>query len=742
MLALIIYLYYSIKYRTMDNVKYIFRSVEFWKSAVMTMPDNSFYELLRSVFGKIKTPYQKQQLINELEIFLLREDIQKTITAFIDKDDAKVIAAVALFGESAPGELESFFCGELSYAQLQDIIVNLEERFILYRFREDKASLPLSGGSRAGSLRKGGQRAGSPHADSQAIIALNPVLEQALTPFTSDISILFPAASKQDTSQNAEALLESFESKTQINDLILAGLMSFVTQWEPFFRSEGVIRKRVIDAAKNCFPGLDIKLVLGSLQVLGLFYTDDDRLMPDSRQFSDFCSLSARERMEYCTAALLIFSEIKSLTGILPPLYRSKIKELTGFIHCFLDSLDAKLLYPEKTLKRLAEILKAKTEVNIAILPLLETMEKTGLITAVSSELKKTGITGLLIADTKKEFIKIDSSFSVFVYPEINLTNAINLSAFLNIREAGATVRFELTKDSVVRSFDKNASACEIIELLMNLSGGKVDDAIVNAVNEWEKLYKEVSLKKGIILSLSENRRHLAKTKPLADLICETAAPGLYLLPENAMDEAIDALQSEGVEIIARGHKKTANAASLYNYFPPLPSRTVSFNKNSLKTGRAAINTCVCADAAALTEKFHAVLKKMPLGKSEKAELSARIERRLILCETQLKEASLRYEKLEARNMDYAGKLNIAKQAIAQQSPVEIVQLGGAGENEERIFGVPKALEKENEELILVIDLAAAGEHLPDQKNEDSKTRRIHLGRISLLRRIKKSIFI
>ena len=114
----------------------IFRPIEFWKSAVMTMPDTSFFELLRSVFGKIKTPFNKQQLIKDLEIFLLREDIQKTIAGYIDENDAKIIAAVALFCEPVPEDLENFFSGELSYTRLQDIIVNLEERFILYRFSE------------------------------------------------------------------------------------------------------------------------------------------------------------------------------------------------------------------------------------------------------------------------------------------------------------------------------------------------------------------------------------------------------------------------------------------------------------------------------------------------------------------------------------------------------------------------------------------------------------------------------
>jgi hypothetical protein len=93
----------------------IFRSVEFWKSALLTMPDNSFFELLRSVFGKIKTPFNKQQLLKDLEIFLLREDIQKTIAAYIDENDSKIIAAVSLFGEAVPGDLEDSFFRRIQF---------------------------------------------------------------------------------------------------------------------------------------------------------------------------------------------------------------------------------------------------------------------------------------------------------------------------------------------------------------------------------------------------------------------------------------------------------------------------------------------------------------------------------------------------------------------------------------------------------------------------------------------------
>ena len=678
-------------------MKNIFRSVEFWKSTVMTMPDSSFFELLRNVFGKIKTPFNKQQLINDLEAFLLREDIQGAIAAYIDQNDGKIIAAIALFGEPAPGELESFFQDEFSYAQLQDLTVNLEERFILYRFIEEKTSR----------------------------LALNPLLKKILSPFAENVSVLFPAipdARKSGKPLPAAALL---------NDRIFAGLLSFVSQTELFFRNEGVIRKWVLDTGKTLFPGIDLEQILGGMQMLGLFYADGDKLLPDIKQFNDFGTLSAQERIEYCAAAILVYNEQKVKTDIVPPLFRNRIREITNFIHGFLSSLDGEVLYSEKSLKRLAEILKAEISIDINTGEFFEAMEKTGLVITSSPEIKQI----CFIAENKTEadrenpLIAADSGFSILVYPEIPYSDVINFAAFMNIREAGTVVRFELDKDSAVRAFDKNISADDILNLLGRLSGGRVNDTLVWHLKDWEKRHTEVSLKRGVILSLSPERRYLAETMPLAGLICETPAEGLYLLNETALEEAASALRVAGIDIVGRPRvEKSKIAAVSQNHFPS-PEARASYAKIPTVAPDSSGQLKDTADAAVLTGNFHAILKKMPLGETEKAELSARIDRRLVLCEAQLKDANLRYEKLEARHMDYAGKQNIARQAIAQQSLVEVVWPGGKKDGE-RVFGVPKTLEKENGEYVLVL--------IPEG---EQSVMRIPVGKISLLRRIKKSIF-
>ena len=55
-------------------------------------------------------------------------------------------------------------------------------------------------------------------------------------------------------------------------------------------------------------------------------------------------------------------------------------------------------------------------------------------------------------------------------------------------------------------------------------------------------------------------------------------------------------------------------------------------------------------------ERFRRALEKLSLTRGEREELSARIERRMILSESQLATASVRFEKLEARGLDYVGK--------------------------------------------------------------------------------------
>jgi hypothetical protein len=134
-------------------------------------------------------------------------------------------------------------------------------------------------------------------------------------------------------------------------------------------------------------------------------------------------------------------------------------------------------------------------------------------------------------------------------------------------------------------------------------------------------------------------------------------------------------------------------------------------------------------DAASYQDRFRQALGKLSLPKNEADELAARIDRRLILNESQLTAGAVRSERMEARNLDFMGKTIVAKQAIALKSPVEILWVAPEGEPG-RFMGIPGALEKSGGEIILLLKTIPEGNNV-----------RLPLGKISLIRRIKQSIF-
>ncbi|GHV45626.1 helicase [Spirochaetia bacterium] len=742
-----------------------FRSIDEWKSALMTLPDGSFFELMRSAFGNIKTPFNKQRLMEDLSAFLSRDEIRKTISLYIDETDARVIAAIAALHKPAPGELESFFAGELNYADLHDILLNLEERFILYRFRD--------GPTDNGPLVRG-----------LACLALNPALEPVLAPFAADLSGIFPSVSLKEAAAMATTAGSTANTGAVpppvLDDRLLAAIISFIPGEALFFKNEGGIRKKVLDSGGQLFPALDLELITGGLLTLGLIRQEGDGLAPDESKLAAFKDLRPRDRLVYCVAGIYCGaneSEESPVAGF--HALRSRIRTLAALIDHFLNLIDPERAYPAQTLSRYWNILERETGgargIEAAAIPaagrvyfdrLLEGLEKSGLLrqfpggywtagpgytansnTADGNSIAANGAAGGAAA-APAPVLAMDTSFSCIIYPGISFADALALGSFAIVRETGAAVRFELTRESAVRGFDRGFTAAAMGDLLKRLSGNRIEELLIWTLKDWEKRYEEVSLYEGIVLSLSADRRYLAEAEPLASLILRTIAPGVYLLSAPETKDAAEALRKAGVDIFARhrwqpGNSPNREAADRYSFYPS-PASLARYYHYGFGTvqfplpppRRDAPDPAISAQRESLKEQFRLILDKIQIPKTERDELSARIERRLVLSEAQLSGASIRYEKLEARGLDYVGKASIAKQAIASKSLVEVrwPQAGGM----QQCFGIPLAMEKSGSESVLVINPVSPTDQ---EDTSPGEPLRLALGKISLLRRIKKSIF-
>jgi len=758
-----------------------FRSVDDWKSALMTLPDNGFFELLRSVFGNIKTPFSKQRLMDDLFKLLSKDEIRKTIAAYIDEQDHKIIAAVALLNEPAPGELENFFAGELSSAELHSVVLNLEERLILYRFRKAPAESDHPRMTGRGSPAEGILR-----------LALNPVLEKVLAPFAADIGPLFPSFPTEstvpaknipaETAAPKETAAAKKGKKTPENNeelppsvcisdsRILAALFAFLygysedellkIETEAQFRG---LRKKVLEEGKKVFPNLDLELAVRTLIHLELFRAEGCCIIPNAEKIAGFSELSPLERQEYWAAGVYLCLN-ETADNDMTILYRSRLRKIVSTIHRFMGLIDTsgKKKYLEVTLRRFMELLGKEDagtsnawgsrlfddRVQLPFVPFLAAMEKAGLLEKKESCWKAVTIV-TPGEDPAGPVIVMDTAFSLILYPEIAFADAMNLASFCSVKildtnnsPDGTSVCFELTRESAVRGFDQGMGAAGMIELLNRLSLNRLDENLNWTLKDWETRYAGVSLHQGIILSLAEDRRYLADARPLTSLIRRTLAPGIYLLASADKAEAARALRKAGVDIIAqppadsRMDQKVelswlGASGLLRSSFPSLGSSGIA---EFLNHDESEAELPSPEEADSIKQKLRRALEKMRLGKQERDELEARIERRLILSEAQLEGTSLRYEKLEARGLDYTGKTAIAKQALESGSQLDVSWPGPGGEIK-RVLGTPAALEKKEGESILVIKIPAAGD------SAASETIRIPLGKISLLRRIKQSIF-
>jgi hypothetical protein len=285
-----------------------------------------------------------------------------------------------------------------------------------------------------------------------------------------------------------------------------------------------------------------------------------------------------------------------------------------------------------------------------------------------------------------------------------------------------------------------------MIGLLDRLSGNQVAQNLRWTVKDWETRYSGVSLFQGMVLSLAEDRRYLAEAGPVSSLIRRVLAPGVYLLSADEKAGALQALRKAGIDIVAQPSRDRSGSPELpaedpsrdsrLSPYPP-PGPPPWFVRDAFRFapdiyGEATATESLPPDrrgAERCQQRFYAALEKAPLARAEREELAARIERRLILSESQLAAVSVRYEKLEARGLDYVGKTSIAKQAIASKQLIEIVWSGRQGEVN-RVVGLPNALEKSEGETLLVLSPVPPGAPI-----------RLPLGKIGLLRRIKSSIF-
>lgn len=181
-----------------------------WRESLSTLQDHHFFELMRMYLGEVKTPYNKQKLIEELSAFIRRDENKKIIVQLLSEYDCLVLSAVKSIPCPSQEKLILFFTGTFTFAELYDHVMNLEERLLLYRYND-----PVSG---------------------KNVFAVNPLLDETLEPFIHQ-RLLLPEG-------ELDTPAKEVHGKQELTSQLIASLFTFVCSEPGLCKADGTFKRK------------------------------------------------------------------------------------------------------------------------------------------------------------------------------------------------------------------------------------------------------------------------------------------------------------------------------------------------------------------------------------------------------------------------------------------------------------------------------------------------------------------
>ncbi len=721
----------TVKTETADTARRIVQ----WQETLTRLPDEYFFDLVRMYLGEIKTPYNKQKLIEKLGAFLRRPENRKNMEDMLDRDDCTVITAVAVLPEPTQEKLLALLGNGLPFNSVYERILNLEERLILYRTAQD----------------------------GKTVFAVNPLTEDIVLPH-SDIRLLlpetpFPSAAAQNVSGGV------------FSPLILAALLPFFSFTPDFVKTDGTLKKRTQADIQRIFQGIfpdgeTLLHFISALRNLSLIHVRGSGLAPDRARWDAFASLPPLSQYAYITAAScgrftrnLLHKTAQTVLDILesfPPAgenagYTRDVLYRSSFI-CTEKRMKEPVSGQSAKQGRFAALLRSAENTQDGVPA--ESGQEENRFRGTASEIPKaladaairfgliTGNGGVFRpspaviravlsdagtserpagTDEKKEgmsSVSVDAGFTVTVFPGLPLARLLPLTAFTETESLRTAAVFTLTRRACLKSFDSGYTPEKIISLLETYSGRTLPQNVSFSVREWYKNYTSASLFRGYVLKTDTEKQVLVEnSEALRPYVTCMLAPGIYLFDFEDDDEASELFARAGLDFVGTVKKDTQSS-------PPLPLPRLSAAVPFSRPSGAVPDT---ADGSPeVVSGMYAALDKLYLSPEQDEALRSRINRKIVLNSVQLRPESVRFEKIEAGGMDFLGKVHVAEHALASGSMIELRYEENNADGEKAVTGVPVSVEKrENDTFVKIISPGTGTE------------RSVSLGRASHIRRIR-----
>ncbi len=732
-------------------------SIEEWRESFLALSDDYFFKLVRLYIGELKTPYNKNKIILQMEGMLRQNENIKNIISLLSDFDIKVLTAIKFIPDATVEKIQQLFQYDYSPDVIRTEMMQLKARLLIY---------VTSSGIKGTEL-----------------FHINPILKIHLEQFL-QISKLIPEC-------NERGLLHMENSPVTAE--LIAAFLSFITLNPDMIKNDGSLKKRAQQELEEKFHSRveQVKIIFKAFRNLFIlketekgFYIDWEKagLFSQMTQNAQYAYILAAANMRlgrsmtrkcaeiflkctrtipdngFTTRSLLKFAYIISAR----PQEEEAVFARPGQskFAMILAQGEKRLQMEERGTEDDTEITNSSIQtISSVIESMLEDAVTLGLLTAYDVPYGKQNVqqdSYELILSRRNAVVKyddliltassvlkggnrqiqntavlnIDSAYKATLLPGLTLNQLLPLMRFMDIVRFDSAAEFEISKDSIQRGFNSGFSSKDIYNFISDYSPFKIPQGMEFAIDEWERSYQSAMLYKGYVLRLQPEKIVLVKNNPaISTHIIKELAEGVYFMDFSTDREATEILQKAGLESVSKVNQAPSENKQLpFLSINETPSRLLESGKKSFMPQENPVYSLSSFnEQKEKRQKLFDKIECLDISEEEKESLTGLVTAKIIFNPEQLGAHTLMTEITTAENTDYNGKLRLIEQAIKNNEQIIFSTIS----NPEKMTGHPLK--------IFHSELADGGFLLVNIENQEQE---FPIGKISFVHRIKNWDFL
>ncbi|MBQ0162027.1 MAG: hypothetical protein KBS84_02560 [Treponema sp.] len=696
-----------------------------WRESFLLLEENRFFEIMRMYLGEIKTPYNKQKLIESLSAFFRKRENLVAVKSFLTKEEIEIICAIVFIPDATESKLINFFENSFTYSFLYETLRNLEERLIIFSSKTEY---------------------------NEECIELAPIFDEAFYDLI-NIKNLLPEIEYTEKESEISVITPEF----------ISCFTSYVIENPNIAKQDGTLKKHTLETASLIF-GLQknrLSVLYSSFLNLSILKESGKGVEIDWSKLYQFVNQSFIEQIVYIAVSstghfsrdsLRVQAQtlIDTFVNLGDIAFTRDLFLRTGFLVAARprDVEVSKGIGAGRFAKMISESrarIAGVSNVDAAGFATAGGLDRVFDVALALGLIYECGTSengspvykrGLDFNKSKSEsqtasenstslrgMINIEAGMELNLMPGFAVKDFIELTKFISLKRVDTVCSFSISRQSIMRGFDSGLTSEKIISLLKERASYEIPETLLVQIEEWSASYSMASFYKGFVLKLEGKAAMVAEHNSiLAPHIHTVIAPGIFLLDVKDDAEAMELIKASGLDFI--GKIKTAKTENESLEFMKLNLYGKKIDDNS---GLDKPDEIIETESSEEIEKnLYAELDKLSLDAEQRDSLELRIDHKVIVNPSQLNTNVIRLERISADGMDFAGKVYVVEQAIKCEENIELQ----FGQNGLIVFGLPVALTKRRDETYVEMNL------IPE-----NVIREYEIGKASSVKRIRKNIY-